>query len=102
MYQTLINIKKVSLVFFILTGLIHLGSTALISNSIYLKQAFILNRTMDIPLVLTGLIYAFSSMRLSLTDPSKKHKVLDISLISIIILVLAGLLFINLAIPNLT
>jgi len=102
MYQTLINIKKVSLVFFILTGLIHLGSTALISNSIYLKQAFILNRTMDIPVVLTGLIYAFSSMRLSLTDPNKKHKVLDISLISIIMLVLAGLLYINLAIPNLT
>lgn len=100
MYQTLTNIKKVSLVFFIITGLVHLGSTALISNALYLKQAFILNRTMDIPLVITGLIYAFSSVRLSLTDPGKKHKILDISLVLIIMLALSGLLFLNLAIPN--
>jgi hypothetical protein len=100
MYQTLINIKKVSLIFFIIVGAVHLGSTGLISNSLYLKQAFILNRTMDIPLVLTGLIYAFSSIRLSLTNPGKTHKFLDILLISIIIIALIGLLVLNLAIPN--
>ncbi|MBT4917212.1 hypothetical protein HON58_02120 [Candidatus Peregrinibacteria bacterium] len=55
---------------------------------------------MDIPLVLTGLIYAFSSIRLSLTNPGKTHKFLDILLISIIIIALIGLLVLNLAIPN--
>ncbi|MBD3360519.1 hypothetical protein GF366_01825 [Candidatus Peregrinibacteria bacterium] len=101
MEKTIINIKKVSLIFFILTGLLHLGSSILIANELFLKQSQIINKTMDIPLVLTGLIYGFSSLRLSLTDPGKKHKALDISLASIIILVLIGLIVVNLAIPNL-
>ena len=101
MKQTLINIKKVALVFFIVTGFLHLGSSMPIANEIWLKQAFILNKTMDIPLVLTGLVYGFSSLRLLLTDPDKKHKILDITLISIIVLALTVLIIINLAIPNL-
>jgi hypothetical protein len=101
MEQTLTNIKKVALIFFIITGLLHLGSSLLIANELYLKQAFILNKTMDIPLILTGLLYGFASLRLALTDPNKNHKMLDIILMSIIVLVLAGLIFINLAIPNL-
>jgi hypothetical protein len=100
MEQTLTNIKKVALIFFIITGLLHLGSSLLIANGLFLKQAFILNKTMDVPLVLTGLLYGFASLRLMLTDPNKNHKILDITLMSIIVLVLAGLIFINLAIPN--
>lgn len=101
MEQTLTNIKKVALIFFIITGLLHLGSSLLIANELYLKQAFILNKTMDIPLILTGMLYGFASLRLALTDTNKNHKILDIILMSIIVLVLAGLIFINLAIPNL-
>lgn len=101
MEQTITNIKKVALIFFIITGLLHLGSSLLIANELYLKQAFILNKTMDIPLILTGMLYGFASLRLALTDTNKNHKILDIILMSIIVLVLAGLIFINLAIPNL-
>ncbi|MFH1284438.1 MAG: hypothetical protein ABIH78_02505 [Candidatus Peregrinibacteria bacterium] len=100
MKSTITNIKKVSLIFFIITGLLHLGSAMFISNGLHLKEALIVNKTMDIPFILTGLIYGFSSLRLSLTDPEKHHKLLDVSLISIIIIVLAGLVVINLAIPN--
>jgi len=101
MEQTLTNIKKVALIFFIITGLLHLGSSLLIANELYLKQAFILNKTMDVPLILTGMLYGFASLRLALTDTNKNHKILDIILMSVIVLVLAGLIFINLAIPNL-
>lgn len=101
MENTLINIKKVSLIFFIITGFLHLGSSLLIANLLFLKYAFILNKTMDIPFVLTGLLYGFSSLRLSLTNPKIYHNHLDIFLISVIIAVLIGLMVINLAIPNL-
>lgn len=101
MENTLLNIKKVSLIFFIITGFLHLGSSLLITNKLFLKEAFILTKTMDIPFVLTGLLYGFSSLRLSLTDPSALHKKLDIFLISVIIIVLLGLIIINFAIPNL-
>lgn len=101
MEQTLKNIKKVSLIFFIITGALHLGSSLLIANELYLKEAVIVNKTMDIPLVLTGLLYGFTSIRILLTNPSKSHKVLDIFLLTVIVLVLAGLIYINLGIPNL-
>ena len=100
MTQTLQNIKKVALAFFILTGIIHLGSSALIANQIWLKESFIINKTADIPFIITGMIYGLASLRISLTDPNKKHKILDISLISIIILALVGLILINLLLPN--
>ena len=98
--QTLINIKKVSLVFFLVTTTLHLTSAIFIANDLFTTKSITVNKTMDIPLLLTGLIYAFSSMRLSLTDPNRNYKALDISLISIIIIALVGLIIINLLIPN--
>ncbi|MFA6991791.1 MAG: hypothetical protein WC269_00710 [Candidatus Gracilibacteria bacterium] len=100
--QTILNIKKVSLVFFIATGLIHLGSGALIANNLYLKQALIINRIMDVPFVLTGLIYAFASLKLGLTDPEKSHKALDIGIIIVLILIVIGLIVVNFTFPDIT
>lgn len=100
MEKTLINIKKVSLVFFIISGFLHLGSTVFIANNLFLKEASIINKTMDIPLILTGLLYGFASLRLSLTNPEKIYKKLDILLISIIIVILLGLIAVNLFVPN--
>lgn len=101
MPHTIQNIKKVALIFFIITGLLHLGSSIFIANQLYFKQAFILNKTMDIPFALTGLIYGLASLRLTLTNPEHEHKILDISLICVIILVLLGLIGINLFLPDL-
>ncbi len=100
--NTIQNIKKISLIFFIATGFLHLGSSILLANEIIPREAYILNKTMDIPFILTGLIYGFSSLRISLTNPDKKHKTLDIIFISVIIVVLIGLLIINLLLPDLT
>lgn len=98
--QTIQNIKKVSLVFFILTGLLHLGSSIFIANQLFQKQAFILTKIMDIPFAITGLIYGLASLRLTLTNPEHEHKILDISLICVIILVLLGLIGINFLLPD--
>jgi len=99
--KTIENIKKVSLIFFVITGIIHFTSGIFIANEIFLKEAGILNKTMDIPFILTGLIYGFSSLRISLTNPTEKHKILDISLLSVIILILIGIIAINLIFPEL-
>lgn len=55
---------------------------------------------MDIPFIITGLIYGFASLRLSLSNPDTQHKILDLILIVIIILVLGGLIAINLLFPD--
>jgi succinate dehydrogenase hydrophobic anchor subunit len=99
--QTIENIKKVALVFFIISGLAHLSSSAMIANSLFVKEAFIINKTFDIPFLLTGLIYGLSALRLTLSDPEKEYKRLDIILIVIIMLVLLGLIAVNLIFPDL-
>lgn len=99
--STITNIKKVALVFFIITGLLHLGSSMFLANNLFVKAAFITNKTMDIPFAITGLIYALSSLRLNLTNPEHDHKTLDIILICAIILVLLGLIGVNLFLPDL-
>ena len=98
--QTIENIKKVSLIFFIITGILHLGSYALITNSLWLKQSMILNKTMDIPVIITGMTYGLSSLRLNFADKTKPHKNLDIFLLSLIILTLIVVIAINLVVPN--
>ncbi len=98
--KTIENIKKVSLILFIITGIAHLGSSILIANSLYLKEAQIINKIMDIPFILTGLLYGFASLRIALSKPDKNHKKLDILLLVIIILVLVGVMLINLIIPD--
>ncbi len=99
--KTIKNIQKIALIFFIITGILHLGSTIFINNNFLLKQAFIMNKTMDVPFIITGLIYGFSSLRLSLTDISKPHKTLDIFLMSVIGIILIGLILLKLLVPNL-
>jgi len=99
-HQTIENIKKVALIFFLISGLAHLSSTAFIANNFFPKEAFIVNKTFDIPFIITGLIYGLSSLRLTLADPEKEHKTLDISLIVIIILMLVGLIAVNLIFPD--
>jgi len=98
--NTFINIKKVSLIFFIAVGIIHLGSSMLLANNVYSQISYIINKTMEIPFILTGMIYGLSSLRISFFNPENPHKILDIFLISLIITVLIALVIINLAIPT--
>lgn len=100
--KTIENFKKIALIFFISTGFFHLGTSILIANNLFLKNATIINKTMDIPFALTGIIYGLSSFRLSLTDPDKDHKILDISMIAITVVVMITLISINLFLPNLS
>jgi len=76
--NTFINIKKVSLIFFIAVGLIHLGSSMLLANNVYSQVSYIINKTMEIPFILTGMIYGLSSLRISFFNPENPHKILDI------------------------
>ncbi|MBD3330038.1 hypothetical protein GF354_00740 [Candidatus Peregrinibacteria bacterium] len=98
--ETIQNIKKVSLVFFIVSGLIHLSSAMLLANEIAVKYAFIVNKIMDIPFIITGMVYGLSSIRLKLFDPEKDHKIVDTAFLVVTILTMVGLLTINLVLPS--
>jgi len=98
--ETLINIKKVSFIFFIVIGIAHIFSSLFVANGLYLKEAIILNKTLDIPFIITSLIYGASSLRISLARKEKSHRMLDAVLAGAIIVIFLGLIAINLFVPD--
>ncbi|MBT3865049.1 hypothetical protein HOE67_03225 [Candidatus Peregrinibacteria bacterium] len=100
--DTLLNIKKVSFIFFAVLGLVHIGSSLFIANTLYLKEAIIINKTLDIPFIITSLIYGFTSLRIALARKEKSHRILDVVLACTVIVTFVGLILINILIPDLT
>lgn len=99
--ETFTNIKKVAILFFIPIGLLHILSSLFIANNLYLKQAIIINKTLDIPFIVTGLIYGLSSLRISLANQEKSHRILDAALAGTVVLIFLGLIAVNLLVPDL-
>jgi len=98
--ETFKNIKKVSILFFIVIGILHIGSSLFIANHMAMKSAMIINKTLDIPFAITGLIYGLSSLRLSLAIEEKPHRILDAVLLGTILVIFIGLILINLLVPD--
>jgi hypothetical protein len=76
--NTLANIKKVSLIFFIAFGGTHLLSSLMLANYYFSDTMRLLNGTLDIPAVISGLLYGFTSLKLYMQDLGKPTKSLDL------------------------
>lgn len=98
--DTYINIKKVALLFFVVLGILHIGSSLAISNIMFVKEAVVINKTLDIPFIITSLIYGLSSLRISLAEEDKSHTILDAVLISVVVLIFVALIVVNLFVPD--
>jgi hypothetical protein len=98
--KSLENLKKVSLIFFLVIGLAHIISGLLISNNQLLSISGPLNRYLDIPFAITGLIFGFASLTESFEENKRKTPAIIFGLITFLILV--GLLYINILVPDKT
>jgi len=98
--KTIKDIQKISFLFFIITGILHIGSNLFIANNLYKSVSTLIFRIIDIPFILTGAIYGLSSIRLLLTKQGITHKKIDIILAILVIILLLGLIIINISIPN--
>ncbi len=96
--KTAENIKKVALIFFIVLGLVHIVSGLMFSNNYFTPASLIVNRVLDIPFAMTGLIYALSSIYSTLDE--KFHKIVNIAFIAISLIIFVALIYINLFIPD--
>jgi uncharacterized membrane protein len=96
--KTAENIKKISLIFFIILGIVHIVAGMMTANNYFLPASFVINRVLDIPFAMSGLIYALSGIYVNL--PENKHKIAKIAFGILSILILASLLYINLLIPD--
>ena len=96
--KTAENLKKVSLLLFIVLGLAHILSGLMMTNSYFLPLSFIVNHVLDIPFAMIALIYGLSSIRVGLKDGS--HKAVNILFIVLSLLIFAGLIYINVFVPD--
>jgi len=56
-FQTYKNLRNVSLVFFLLLGLIHFLSGMLLNNKFLVNINYLINRSFDIPFVMSGIVH---------------------------------------------
>jgi hypothetical protein len=96
--KTAENLKKVSLVLFIILGLVHIVSGLMFSSGYLLPLSMITNRVLDIPFAMTGLIYAFMTLYLNIDEKSRKLP--GFIFIGISLLIFIVLIYINLFIPD--
>lgn len=76
--QTLLNIKKVSLVLFLLLTGAHITAALLVSKGYDNTTLMLMYRTLDLPAILAGILYGASSVKEYLEALRKDTKVFDL------------------------
>ena len=99
--ETTKNIQKISLIFFAIIGTAHILSGLFLAKNYFPVQAYIVNRTLDIPFLITSLGYGFASTILHLSPPEKPSAILSVIFAIIALAIIALTMYINLFIPDL-
>lgn len=93
--DTITNVKKVSLIFFLaLTGT-HVLSSLMLANDYFDRIMVIVNGTLDVPAIIAGLIYAFTSAKLYLEEIGKDTKIFDMVAGIVAGVILMAVLYLN-------
>ena len=93
--NTVANVKKVSLIFFLLLAGAHILSSLLLARGYMSNTLLMINGTADIPALLAGILYAFSSMKLYLEEIGKNTGIFDIVAGIIGGVIIIGAVYIN-------
>ncbi len=76
--QTLLNVKKVSLILFLVLTGTHIASALLVAKGYDNTTLLLLYRTLDLPAILAGIVYGGSSVQDYLAALKKDTKIFDI------------------------
>lgn len=98
--ETVRNIQKISLIFFIIVGSIHILSGLMLQQETAIKFANAMNRVLDMPFIIVALTYGGSSVYLQCASQEKNNTALKIVLLSIATLLILIALYINFFIPD--
>lgn len=98
--NTLKNLASVSLLFLILTGGVHLSATLLVVQGEENQTLNLIYQSLDLPLLLSALLYGSSRFSLSMEEATGKGKAFFILCCVISAVVLGVAIFINFAFPD--
>lgn len=94
------NIQKVALVFFFVIGMVHILAHLILTNGYYINFAYAAKNILEIPFILSAAVYGFMSIKISFTTSDKDHKIANIIIILLVIILFAALIYLNLFIPD--
>ena len=97
--NTIENIKKIALIFFIVLGMAHIGGSLMGANRYFLPFPSIISRILDVPFAMITLIYGLVSVRANMTK-EKNHKMANIAIVTACFIIFAGLVYISFFIPD--
>jgi len=95
MNKTAENINKVSFIFFAILGVTHLLSMLMLANNYMPTIAEIIYKTLDLPFLLSALIYGSSAFQLGLYKIGLHSRILTIILISLSTAIFVTALYLN-------
>lgn len=76
--STIGNLKKVSLLLFIVLAGAHILATLLVARGMVSRPLTLIQGTLDLPAILAGILYAFSSAKLYMEELGKDTKTFDL------------------------
>ncbi len=94
------NIQKVALIFFFVVGIIHIIAHLMLTNGHMVQTAYATKSILEIPFILSAAVYGFMSLKVSFTTSEKEHKMANIILILLVIILFAALVYLHLFIPD--
>lgn len=98
--KTLQNINKTSFLFFAVLGAIHLLAMLSVSNGYLPGTAKTIYQIMDIPFLLSALIYGGSAFQIGLNKIGLRSQVLTTILITFLSIIFTLALYINFFFPD--
>jgi len=93
------NLKKITLIFFFVIGTVYIFSWLMAVNNYFVNTTRLLNKILELPFIFTALVYGFLNLKESFSKSTKKHKLIDIIFIILLIIVFSIVLYINFFIP---
>lgn len=93
--NTVLNVKKVSLLLFLVLMGTHLASTLLLARGATTPTLTLLSETLDIPALIAGLLYGFTSAKLYLEETGRSTHLFDPIAGALAGLILIGAIYLN-------
>lgn len=94
------NVQKVSLIFFLIVGLVHIVAYLMNINGFYEEISGSIRKVLEIPFIMIAAIYGIVSLQISLSTSEKRHKISGILMTVILIAIFASVIYLNLFIPD--
>lgn len=94
------NLNEISFYLFVILALVNFISGLLLINEISVREAWIINRLLDLPFFMIAFLYFFSFQKLKQIKKDNYNQIADIIVLSIGGLITLALIIYDLSIPN--